>query len=520
MCGSLAVAQPYNPPLNGISLYKSQGWYLNAQASIPNTVVVLQTMLNREYMPRPLMRPNIAFRTAISNGTVNITWIGTSISVGYNIAFANSAMQQFRQRLMSEIPQITWNITGMAISGTTMSNLAASTFTAPANFSFPVQSNVNQTVTSGMLWPFGSTNGVSWEDHVQYSLPDLVVIGDMGMNDAPNADLFMSSYTNFYAYTQTWSKKPWFVLGTTYLLTTNSNYSSPVYQYSLQAMADFFRWTAISNGFGLIDQNAWYVYERDGIRKEQTPFSTDSYMQSFPTNWSVLTGTVVATNLGAVFSSGASASFTNSFSRDVDLQSTWVTTNYNAQIGYSYRMTNSLDTLSGFTFFYVPESGISQLFNHSAVVYQSTNAVSPTNSLFSLRVKATGMRHEAWINNSNVMNYVPPVAPVVPGYAAIWVSTGPATATYVVLQTATNYVANVPSVTTPGIVPEGYLLGATNGTFPQLAEQSSPAMAGWSSGGNGINHLSDVGEFAVYNVAVAQFVEEFKRMLAVPLSRW
>lgn len=495
----------------------------NAQASLPISVLAQQMQLNREFMPTPILAPNATFIAAIqasqaTHSQVNVVLVGTSITAASDLNFPNSAAQQLRQKLLNEIPGINWNVIDMAIPGSTMANLASGSFTAPGSYFYPVNSGqtTNAFDTDGMFWPNGSTNGLAWRDAIQYFQPHLIVLED-GMNDLPNADSFMQSFTNFYSYTQTWARKPWFALATMYLPTTNfPPYNLPGYQAAGRAIADFQRWTAISNGFGLIDMNAWYLFQRNGQREEQIPFSKASYMMDWPTNWVTVLGsapTVTNATATTYFPSGSSVAYTNSYSRDVDLQATWVPITGSEVLGFTYRMTNSVASTSGFSAYYTPSSGAWNL-------YYGTNTVAfgtvGTNYQFGMRVKATGMRHEIWINNSEVCNTNYPLG-MFYGYAGLGAYVGQANASYVLLNSATNYYANVPSVSAPGPLTEGYLLGTTNPVYPQLQYLDTGGAPNFRMGGNATNHLSVVGEFSTYNAAMCSFVEQMKRMLTVPI---
>lgn len=442
--------------------------------------------------PRPVMLPYAAFKAALATGYCTIAIVGDSISEGASLYFPNTYAQNLTQMLKREIPSVVWNVVNLSIGGYGMSNLVDPGFVAGTSFSRPRNSSYD----ASQVWPNGSSNGVSWRDHVKALAPDLIILA-LGMNDGTDAIAFCNNLNTFVAYTQTWAKHPWFTLNACYLPTSASApYST--FQVPGQAMADTMRSLALMNGFGLIDPNAIYRYLNDGVTREYIPQIQESGFRYYPNtaSWMPETG-------GAISLANGVATMTNNrlirliSARDIDLLCSCTPADNTSVFRISYRLLDPTSSMSGYSVQWDSSNGGEVTLYYGANLVASQTSVGfSASTMRTLRVKASGELHEVWLDNFPLISYKS-VFGLSAGAFSAGLANGSGT-----LNPAFLYGADFIAVTPPPYT-FAQLMGTTNDIY------TNPD----SVGGNGINHLSTLGTHLVYVTAVNEWLREIQRLM-------
>jgi hypothetical protein len=462
----------------------------------------------REFLaPRPQIRPNQTFIKAIMSGTVNIVICGDSISEGADSWYVNSWAQNFEQMLRVQIPWITWKVTNLSISGRSIGNLADPAYVSPGSFNYAACTGG---ITS-QAWPDGTyTSGKAWRDYVQDYTPDLIIMAHQE-NSGDTGDAYQTSLLSFIAYTQTWTKKPWFTFVSMHLPTA---YNNPTYgmafanaQQQRQSLSDINRHLAIYNGYGLIDNNSIMRMMRDGVRREHAPFVVETAFRYWGNSakWGLLAGGTMPTLSAGVLTFSASASYVcrlDVTARDVDISA-----NFNPPSGgvdrISYRVQNVTDNLSGYSVQYDRTTGVINLYYLANGVAAYTVPSPPgLGTPHNLRVKATGPWHEIFFNGKRVLSAVHGTLNYA-GAILIGYPSGSSGGTI-----STPYICYAPEdVEAQQFTNEQYLLG----NYPADYSTNPDSL-----GGDGIHHLSIKGVFLLMLPACQRFINDLKRFFERP----
>lgn len=232
--------------------------------------------------PRPTIRFNAAMDAARAAGVLRVTVVGDSITEGAGMSYANTYAENLQRLLQIEMPGVEIILTNLAIGGRNLAQLADPAYTAtaanvsPGNFYLPAPTGINSS-----YWPGGSVTGKSLRDHVRDTNPDAVFMA-WGENSGLDTVAFKAAFDSFEAYTQTWAKKPWFVLVSALIPE-----GAEADRQDKQAFADFLHFTAIERGYGHIDANAYYRLMRDGKRRNLVPSEEERDFAGFdnPALW-------------------------------------------------------------------------------------------------------------------------------------------------------------------------------------------------------------------------------------------
>lgn len=445
--------------------------------------------------PQPFIRPSPAFIKAIMSGTVKVAIVGDSISAGADLWYSNSYAQNFTQMLKQKFPWIKWNVVNYAIGGRAAGNLASATYTPEEGaYSFPV--NTGSGNISSQYWPTGSVPGKAWRDHVKDEAPDLIVYA-FGMNDGTDLNFFAASVNSFLAYANTWTKKPWFILNSCYLPTEQVIGGNPFWrdvQKGQQELADFVRHAAIANGFGLIDVNATYRMLREGVRREYAAFKHELNFRYWgdATKWKSLYG--VPTFTDGVLSYGSAGLMCRLIeARDIDESYDFRIDSPEGVARLNYRSRTGEPDNSSYAVQVSPSKV--DLYSGNTLVFTSFVGTNPivVGQYNNMRVKATGARHEVWINGVQQIDTLHD-GNFFAGSVFIGSAQGAVSIKNMVLTYAEESVTAEPyfnEIDLLGTPPYGDLYGNPD-----------------STGGNAINHPSTKGSYLYYVPAVKRMLEQ------------
>ena len=446
------------------------------------------------FAPTATLRPTLDFLKAILSGTVKVVIIGDSISAGADQWFANTYAQNLTQRLKLEMPQVTWNVVNLSISGMGAGQLQDGNFMAPGSFSFAA----NTGGINSQYWPNGSVNNKSWRDHVKDEAPDLIVYA-FGMNDGTDVNLFQNNFNSFVeTYSQTWNKKPWFSVVSCFLpndLTTYPAQPHATWQLGAQEIADFVRYKAIQNGYGLIDVNSIFNFLRDGRRQEFAEYRVERDFRYWGDGgrWAQISAPVPTLAGGILTFSATALSVRLINARDIDISADFTQAAPAATVKISYRCRSNNVDLSGFS---VQFNGTTlEWYYGDGLAKAVVLAAIPQGTPFNVRVKATGNLHEIWINGVlQISEYYQTsffAGSVWIGYAA-----GSGTIANIIMQYTDR------SNTTVPIYTREYLYGMS---YPSDHYSNLDSI-----GGNSINHPTAKGMYAYYMPALVKFVNQLK----------
>lgn len=455
-----------------------------------------------DLVPRPHIRPTPEFMIALMTGTVKIAFGGDSITAGSDLYYSNSYVQNFTQMLKQRWPWINWVVVNYAIGGRGAANLADPGYTPEAGgYNFPVNKGLGDINTiNRQYWPNGSTSGKAWRDHIKDEAPD-VIVWPFGMNDGTDVNSFAAAYASFHAYSQTWTKKPWFILSSCYLPTNQVIDGNPAWrdiQKGQQEIADWVRHRAIQEGFPLIDVNSTFRMLRDGVRREYAHFNFEKDFRFWGNadKWST-EGTLPTLSSGVLSFSTPAIAVRKIEARDIDSSGSWARTETGSVPKFEYRCRSASD-LSGYTVQIV--FSLNQIY----LYHGSTQVVAAAISAFSIgdapnvRVKATGSRHEVWVDETKVIDTVHG-GNYYAGYIMVGSGGGSTAFSNMVLTYAPE------DVVAPQYFDEVALLG----TPPFGDIYVNPD----STGGNAINHPSTRGSFLFYVSSMKRMLDEFGKAI-------
>lgn len=350
---------------------------------------------NLELGVRPVMRPNAAMTAALLSGTITICVVGDSIMEPAGISYANSVAENVQRLMQARFPWLTINLVNLSIPGRSMSDLANGSYTAPGSFVLAAPTGTNSS-----YWPGGSVNGKSWRDHVRDANADMIILA-LGENDGTDELPFSINYQTFYEYSQTWTKKPWFTL-----LASLLPEGSAVDRQGKQAIADFMKYKAIEQGFGLIDANEYYRLVRDGVRRDLIPAIEEINFAGVgdTTKWVSTGPTLSGTTL-----SGAGRVERQVLARDVDMVDNFTLGSADAVWLHNFRVrpggVGGYSVQTAFADQGDTQGGAIRLFYRGSLVSVARFPAKANGSTVRIRVKAWGPLIRVWHDNVLLMTY-------------------------------------------------------------------------------------------------------------------
>jgi hypothetical protein len=441
--------------------------------------------------PSPVLRPTPEFLKALRTGTIKVVVVGDSISEAASTWYCNGWVRNFTELLRMQIPSVTWNVVNLAIGGRNLGQLADPGYVSPGGFAIFPGAGIQ-----AQYWPTGTFKNQAWRDYVKDEAPDLIVMAHQE-NHGVDSDAMAAAWDSFYAYSQTWAKKPWYAV-VSGLLPTLDPAQGAVYQeqqQGRQALADFWRHLALKNGYGLIDVNAWWRVLRDGVRRETVPFTVEPDFKFWGdgAKW-------VPSGAGATLAAGVMTFATPGVTllrmdipaRDVDIAMS-ATPAVGAIVDMAYRLRPDGVGGAGYSVRYSPGTNLVELYYG---ITQLAFAYAPTaGATVDFRVRAQGASHEVYVDAKRILS-VHHAVDMYAGLQRIGYVVGTGSITSMMLCVAQEYKNGT------GVLTEQDLLGGNPHDI-------------YVSSGDGIHHPSDRGIFAAYLPAVQQYLGQLKSAVEI-----
>lgn len=187
------------------------------------------------------------FKSAIASGSCTVTFVGTSITVGnVQLETMSSWVKSFQFNLANAYPDVDFTFHNLGLGGRSLSNYVDPSFVGLA--SEPADQNDGYFIAPNTVnFTSGSTIGQSWEEAVEATAPDLLVIAH-GMNDRGSSYNFAKNLDTAILNSSAWVKAPSICLVSEML----PNKSLSWYE-NVRENAAITRNYAIAKGHGLID---------------------------------------------------------------------------------------------------------------------------------------------------------------------------------------------------------------------------------------------------------------------------
>lgn len=201
--------------------------------------------------------------TAINSGSVNVAFIGTSITEGYNAQMEGYNIYAYEavRRLQSKYPNVTFNWNNFGLASRDISNFIDKNFKGVES---PDPNNGTGYYRAGneYSWQTPSVIGQTWEDAVKLSSPDILFC-EFGMNSSYSHNTFRSNYEQLISNINSWDKVPTIVLITEMLPTLNSD---PYLDKNglIKLYNEHVREVASANNLNVIDVERNWQLLRDG----------------------------------------------------------------------------------------------------------------------------------------------------------------------------------------------------------------------------------------------------------------
>lgn len=223
-----------------------------------------------------------SFYDAIRSGSVNVVFVGTSITEGINAQMEgyNIWVENFMRGLTSKFPNIEFTYTNLGLGSRKLSDLVNPYFIGVPNQD-PGNSSGFYRAIGTYSWQTPSVIGKSWIDHIKDQTPDLVIL-NFGMNSSSSSpDTFQNNLEKAISTFRGYTKSPSIVLLTEMLPTLNSD---PYLDNNgkIKLLNERIRTVAKTSGTGLIDVERNWQLLRDGkdpLIVQRTTLTLDSFTQ-------------------------------------------------------------------------------------------------------------------------------------------------------------------------------------------------------------------------------------------------
>jgi len=423
------------------------------------------------------------FNAAIAAQACTVTIVGTSIAVGTAEAEnSNTWTNKLKEYIQYKYPDVVFTFNNLALGGRSIVNYNNSGYVGSSDPA--VDSSVGYYVEANPdTWPAGSTVGQSWKDAAQATAPDLFIMAH-GQNDRAYAYTYQSYLNTAINDALSWTKAPSIALVSELLPRSNV-----VGFDRISDIANYLRWYAMYNSYGLIDVNrAWRA-----VRQNIDCFRTVAQRQDSVAGWtqSGATATLTADSL-------TNTSSTNAFITKVGdygglrLSFDFTPTTNQADWEIAANIVSTGDTDNGCVWIQRSGSLIKIKKRPIAGNEQSFAIVAPvagTVEKWDVRVKRGAI--QIHLNGLFVGSFFHKQTS---GSGSVQFGLNTGSATNIVCD-----LENQPRVFAEDVATDDELLGITQGAW-----QSGD----YTVGGNSINHPSRLGLSRVFDVVIRQFVNE------------
>ena len=422
------------------------------------------------------------FNAAIAAQACTVTIVGTSIAVGTaENENSNSWANKLKEYLQYKYPEVVFTFNNLAIGGRSLVSYNNNSYVGGSP---SINSSVGYYVEANPdTWPNGSTVGQSWKDAAEATAPDLFILAH-GQNDRAFAYTYQSYLNTAINDALSWTKAPSIALVSELLP------RSTVDQFDrISDIANYLRWYAMYNSYGLIDINrAWRA-----VSQNIDCFKTVAQRQDSIADWTQSGATSVLTSDSFTNTSGTNAYITKvgdyggvRFSFD------FTPTTNQADWEIAANIVSTGNTDNGCVWIQRvgslikikkrPIAGNEQTFTIAAPVAATVEKWDVRVKRGAIQIHLNGLFVGSFLHKQTSGS----------GSVQFGLNTGSVTNIVCDLE-------NQPRVFAEDVATDDELLGVTQGAW-QAGD--------YSVGGNGINHPSRLGVSRIFDVVIRQFVNE------------